>query len=183
AHLLPKRRRIPLWGAESARAGRFPANLLRFGFQPCAVLVIGSSFSVMTANQLTLHYLQRNEGQLAYTVEGEGPLIIAVPGMGDLRSVYRDLEQPIIDAGHRLAIMDLRGHGDSDTTFTTHGDTTTGRDILALIDELGEPAVVIGNSMSASAAAWAAAERADAITGLVLFSPFLREPVSNPFAQ
>lgn len=137
----------------------------------------------MNANQLIVHYLQRDEGRLAYTVEGSGPLVIAVPGMGDLRSVYRDLAQPIIDAGYRLAIMDLRGHGDSDTTFTTHGDATTGRDILALIDELGETAVVIGNSMSASAAAWAAAERPDAVRGLVLISPFLREPVSHPFAQ
>jgi pimeloyl-ACP methyl ester carboxylesterase len=137
----------------------------------------------MMTSQLELHYLQRADGRLAYTLDGSGPLVIAVPGMGDLRSVYRDLVEPIVAAGYRLAVMDLRGHGDSDTTFATHGDATTGGDILALADELGEPAIVIGNSMSASAAAWAAAERPEAIKGLVLLGPFLREPMTNPFAQ
>ncbi len=138
----------------------------------------------MTINQgEELHYLQRPEGRLAYTVAGSGPLVIAVPGMGDLRSVYRDLAQPIIDGGYRLAIMDLRGHGDSDTSFDTHGDATTGNDMLALARELGEPAIMIGNSMSASAAAWAAAESPGDVAGLVLLSPLLRNPISNRFAQ
>jgi pimeloyl-ACP methyl ester carboxylesterase len=150
---------------------------------PLRNLVKDSSFMAMNANQLTVHYLDRPEGRLAYTLQGEGPLVIAVPGMGDLRSVYRDLADPIVRAGYRLAVMDLRGHGDSDTTFRTHGDATTGSDILALATELGEPAAVIGNSMSASAAAWAAAERPDTVSALVLFSPFLREPMSNRAAQ
>ena len=137
----------------------------------------------MKTNHVGVNYLQRADGRLAYTVDGTGPLIIAVPGMGDLRSVYRDLTGPLAAAGYRVATMDLRGHGDSDTTFTVHGDAVTGEDILALIDELGEPAIVLGNSMGASAAAWAAAERPAAIDGLVLLGPFLREPVTNRLAQ
>jgi pimeloyl-ACP methyl ester carboxylesterase len=137
----------------------------------------------MNTNHVAVNYLQRPDGRIAYTVEGTGPLVIAVPGMGDLRSVYRDLIGPLSAAGYRVAVMDLRGHGDSDTTFTVHGDAATGRDILALIDELGEPAVVLGNSMGASAAAWAAAERPSAVTGLVLLGPFLREPMKNKPAQ
>lgn len=130
-----------------------------------------------------LRYLQRPEGRLAYTVSGTGPLVIAVPGMGDLRSVYRDIAGPIVDSGYRLATMDLRGHGDSDTSFTIHGDAATGNDMLALISELGEPAVIVGNSMSASGAAWAAAEHPDAVAGLVLYSPFLRDPSTNSLAK
>ncbi|WP_163541115.1 alpha/beta fold hydrolase [Occultella kanbiaonis] len=137
----------------------------------------------MDISQAEIRYLSRPEGRLAYTVTGTGPLVIALPGMGDLRAVYRDLAGPITQAGYRLAVMDLRGHGDSDTTFTTHGDAVTGTDILALADELGESAVVIGNSMSSSAAAWAAAERPDAVAGIVLLNPFLREPMSNRFAR
>ncbi|CAM3305694.1 alpha/beta fold hydrolase [Occultella aeris] len=137
----------------------------------------------MATNSAEIRHLTRPEGRLAYTVTGTGPLVIAVPGMGDLRSVYRDLEGPLVEAGYRLAVMDLRGHGDSDTTFRTHGDAATGADILALAEELGERAIVIGNSMSASAAAWAAAERPDAVAGLVLVSPLLREPISNRLAQ
>jgi pimeloyl-ACP methyl ester carboxylesterase len=122
-----------------------------------------------------LHYLARSQGRLSYTVTGFGPLIVAVPGMGDLRSSYLELAGPLVDAGFRVALLDLRGHGDSDTTFTEHGDEATAGDILALIDELGGPAVVIGNSMAGSAALVAAADRPDAVAGLVLLSPFLRE--------
>jgi pimeloyl-ACP methyl ester carboxylesterase len=122
-----------------------------------------------------LQYLARPQGRLSYTITGVGPLIVAVPGMGDLRSSYIELAGPLVDAGFRVALLDLRGHGDSDTTFRTHGDEETAGDILALIDELGGPAVVMGNSMAASAAVIAAADRPDAVAGLVLLSPFLRQ--------
>ncbi|HEX5331886.1 MAG TPA: alpha/beta hydrolase [Cellulomonas sp.] len=123
-------------------------------------------------------FLARPEGRIAYAVAGEGPLVVLVPGMGDLRSTWRELVGPLTGAGYRVAALDLRGHGDSDTTFTEHGDVVTARDLLALIENLGGPAVVIGSSMGTSAAAWAAAERADLVAGLVLVSPMLREPAA-----
>jgi pimeloyl-ACP methyl ester carboxylesterase len=73
-----------------------------------------------------------------------------------------------------VACTDLRGHGDSDATFTSYGDVETADDIIALIEELEGPAVVVGNSMGAGAAAYAAAERPDLINGLVLVGPFVR---------
>jgi len=122
-----------------------------------------------------LRFLERPDGRISYTVTGDGPLIVAVPGMGDLRATYRDLVPPLVAAGYRVAVTDVRGHGDSDTSFRVHGDDATGPALLALIDELsGGPAVILGNSMGASSAAWAAAERPDAVAGLVLISPFLR---------
>ncbi|WP_345761975.1 alpha/beta fold hydrolase [Diaminobutyricibacter sp. McL0608] len=129
-----------------------------------------------------VRFIQRPEGRIAYTVQGSGPLVVAVPGMGDLRTTFREMVAPLVDAGYRVALMDLRGHGDSDTTFRTHGDVVTGQDLLALIDELGGPAVVLGNSMGGGAAAWAAAERPDAIAGLVLYGGFLRNPKASAFA-
>ena len=122
-------------------------------------------------------HLSRPEGRIAYTVDGpaDGPLVVLIPGMGDLRSTWRELTGPLVDAGHRVAVLDLRGHGDSDTTFGTHGDVVTGQDALALVEHLGGPAVLVGNSMGAAAAGWAAAERPDLVAGLVLTGPFLRE--------
>ena len=126
-------------------------------------------------------HLSRPEGRISYTVQGSGPLVVLVPGMGDLRSTWRELVSPLVTAGYRVAVTDLRGHGDSDTTFRRYGDIATGEDLLALVRELGdEPAVLIGNSMGASAAAWAAAERPDRVAGLVLMAPFLREPPHGP---
>lgn len=122
----------------------------------------------------SVQYLDRPGGRIAYTVAGDGPLIVTVPGMGDLRDTWRELVGPLAEAGFRVAVADLRGHGDSDTSFTEHGDAETAADILALIDELGGPALAIGNSMAGSAAVIAAAERPDAVAGLALISPFLR---------
>jgi pimeloyl-ACP methyl ester carboxylesterase len=108
-------------------------------------------------------------------VAGEGPLVVAVPGMGDLRSTYRFLVPALVEAGYRVATMDLRGHGDSDATFAEYDDVAAGTDLLALVHELGGgPAVLVGSSMGAGAAAWAAAEGPDLVRGLVLTGPFVR---------
>lgn len=123
-----------------------------------------------------VQHLERPEGHLAYTVQGSGPLVVAVPGMGDLRSTWDDVVPSLVTAGHRVAVLDLRGHGDSATTFTRHGDVETAQDVLALVEHLGDPAVLMGSSMGASAAAWAATERPDLVAGLVLVAPLLREP-------
>ena len=119
-------------------------------------------------------YLSRPGGRVAYDIAGEGPLVVLVPGMGDLRDGYRFLAPALAEAGYRVATTDLRGHGDSDASFASYGDAETAGDILALIEELGGPAVVIGNSMAAAAAVLAAAERPDSLAGLVLVGPFVR---------
>jgi pimeloyl-ACP methyl ester carboxylesterase len=135
--------------------------------------------AMTTSQSNNVAVLGRPEGNIAYTDAGSGPLVVAVPGMGDVRSTYDDLAPALVDAGYRVVIADLRGHGDSGTTFRTHGDDATGADLLALVEHLGAgPAVLLGNSMGASSAAWAAAERPDLVRGLVLISPLLRQPGS-----
>jgi pimeloyl-ACP methyl ester carboxylesterase len=119
-------------------------------------------------------YLTRPDGRVAYDIAGVGPLLVLLPGMGDLRAAYRFLAPALRSAGYRVACADLRGHGDSDTTFASYGDQETAGDTIALIEELGEPAVVIGNSMGAGAAVLAAAERPELVRGLVLIGPFVR---------
>lgn len=119
-------------------------------------------------------YLDRTGGRIAYDVDGEGPLVILIPGMGDLRATYRFLAPVLRAAGYRVAATDLRGHGDSDATFSAYGDAETAGDVLALIEELGGPAVIVGNSMGAAAAVLIAADHPDLVNGLVLVGPFVR---------
>ncbi len=128
------------------------------------------------AAEPSAEFLDRPGGRLAYDVSGAGPLVVGVPGMGDLRSNFRFLVPPLLDAGYRFAAMDLRGHGDSDASFDAYDDVAAGTDVLALIERLGGPAVIIGNSMGAGAAAWAAAEDPGSVAGLVLIGPFVRNP-------
>jgi pimeloyl-ACP methyl ester carboxylesterase len=101
--------------------------------------------------------------------------------MGDLRSTYRELSPALAAAGFRVADAELRGHGDSDATFASYGDSETADDLIALIEQLGgAPAVVVGNSMSAGSAVLVAARRPELVAGLVLVGPFVRNPPMNP---
>jgi pimeloyl-ACP methyl ester carboxylesterase len=125
-----------------------------------------------------VHHLDRPGGRIAYSDTGSGPLVVAVPGMGDLRAVYDGLAADLAARGFRVVVTDVRGHGDSDTSFSEHGDLATASDLVALLDALGEPAVLVGNSFGGSAAALAAADRPDLVRGLVLLSPFLRDGAS-----
>lgn len=121
-------------------------------------------------------FLERPDGRIGYTDTGTGPLVILVPGMGDTLETWRDVAGPLA-ADHRVVACDLRGHGRSDTTFHVHGDDATGADLVALVEHLDAgPAVLVGNSMGGSAAAWAAATRPDLVAGLVLVSPFVTDP-------
>lgn len=130
---------------------------------------------------MTTSYLDRGPGRIAYDLHGTGPLAVCVPGMGDLRSVFRFLVPTLVDAGFRVVTMDLRGHGDSDDGFPAYDSRAAGTDVLALIEHLdGGPALLIGNSLGAAAATWAAAEKPEAVAGLVLLGAFVRDPKANP---
>lgn len=124
----------------------------------------------------TTHLLDRPGGRLAYDDTDAGPLVVCVPGMGDLRSSYRLLAAELVASGHRVVTLDLRGHGESDTTFTDHDRPTAGADVLALLDALDAPSAhLVGTSYGASAVAWAAAEAPDRVASVTLIGPFVRD--------
>ena len=133
----------------------------------------------------TSQFLVRPEGRLAYDVAGpaDGPLVVCLPGMGELRSSYRLLVPLLVAAGHRVATLDLRGHGDSETTFSSYDDEAQAGDALALVAELGGPAILVGNSMGAGAAVLAAAQQPAAVAALVLVAPFVRNPSGGALAR
>jgi pimeloyl-ACP methyl ester carboxylesterase len=122
-------------------------------------------------------YLDVPGGRLAYDdTGGDGPLVVCVPGMGDLRALYRFLSPALVAAGHRVVTMDLRGHGDSSTSWPEYSPDAVGGDIVALMRHLDAgPAVVIGESLAAGSAIWAAAEAPDHVAAIVLCGPATRD--------
>ncbi|WP_040810532.1 alpha/beta fold hydrolase [Nocardia concava] len=125
-------------------------------------------------------FLDLDGGRLAYDVEGVGPLLVLSHGIGDHRQVFRFLAPRLIEAGYRVATVDVRGHGESSLNWTSHdgGDAITRTDVagdlLALIRQLGGPAVIIGHSISGGAATIAAASEPGLVRGIIEINPFTR---------
>ncbi|MBX6382648.1 MAG: alpha/beta hydrolase [Microbispora sp.] len=119
-------------------------------------------------------FLTTGGGEIAYDVTGEGPLVVMAPGMGDSRRAYRFLVPALTGAGYRVATMDLRGHGESSLGWDSYTRTDVADDIVALIEHLGGPAVVVGHSFAGGAATIAAARRPELVSALVEIGPFTR---------
>jgi pimeloyl-ACP methyl ester carboxylesterase len=131
---------------------------------------------------MATRWLEHDGGRLA-SDEGQGPLVVCVPGLGDLRQEYRFLSAALVAAGYRVASVDLRGHGESSTGWDDMTPEAVGADILALVQELDAGrALVVGTSMAAGAAVWAAAEEPTSVAGIVLIGPFVRD-VGSPVVQ
>ncbi len=124
---------------------------------------------------MTTKYLTQGNGKIAYDDAGSGPLVVCVPSMGDLRGEYRFLIPQLVEAGYRVVNMDVRGLGETSVEWDDYTVVGVGGDIIALVRELeAGPAIVIGTSMAAGAAVWAAAEAPELIHGMVLVGAFVR---------
>ena len=129
---------------------------------------------------MNTRYLEVEGGKIAYEDAGSGPLVVLVPGMGSMRAEYRFLAPQLAAAGYRAISMDLRGQGESSTSWKDFSVSAIGSNVLALIRSLDAgPAMVIGASYGAGAAIWAAAEPPEMVRGLVLISVFGRGEISK----
>ena len=113
-------------------------------------------------------------GRIAYEVSGQGPLVVLSPGIGDLRQSYRFLAPLIAKAGYRVAAADMRGHGESTMGWQSISRSDVASDLLALIRQIGGPAVIIGHSLSGGAATIAAAQAPELVRAIVEINPATR---------
>lgn len=128
---------------------------------------------------MSTQFLNLQEGTIAYDDIGRGPLVVCAPSMGDLRSEFRFLNPYLTASGYRVVTMDLRGLGESSPTWSDYSVAGVGMDMAALVRHLDAgPAAILGVSMSAGAAVWAAAEAPELVSGLVLIGPFVRGEAS-----
>lgn len=112
---------------------------------------------------------------LVFEVTGQGPLVVLAHGLGDSRHSYRFLAPALVAQGYRVANVDLRGCGDSSLGWDSYTRTAIAGDLLAVVNHLDGPAVIIGQSISGGAATVAAATAPEAIRGVIELAPFTRK--------
>jgi pimeloyl-ACP methyl ester carboxylesterase len=118
--------------------------------------------------------LELGKGTLAYDLSGEGPLVVLAHGIGDSRHSYRFLAPALAAAGYRVANVDIRGCGDSSLGWDGYSRSDIAGDLVSLVEHLGGPAVIVGQSISGGAATIAAAKAPELITGVIELAPFTR---------
>jgi pimeloyl-ACP methyl ester carboxylesterase len=118
-----------------------------------------STHRTVTANGLRFAYLE----------EGSGPLVLLVHGFPDTAHTWDAVRPALAKAGYRAVSPFTRGYAPTEVSNDGAYDTDTlGRDVLALIEALGERrAIVIGHDWGASAAYAAAAMAPERVELLV----------------
>lgn len=105
-----------------------------------------------------MEFVDANGLRFAYLTEGSGPLVLLLHGFPDTAYSWDRVMPAVARAGFRAIAPFMRGY--HPTTIPEHGAydaDTLGRDVLALIQALGESrAIVVGHDWGALAAYTAA---------------------------
>jgi pimeloyl-ACP methyl ester carboxylesterase len=121
---------------------------------------------------------------LSYEVHGSGDrTLVYLHGLLLDAAVNRRLARDLADAGNRVILLDLPGHGSSDKPLvaSAHRMDAYARNVVALLDELHiDRAVVGGMSLGADVALQVGVLAPDRLAGLVIEMPVLEQ--ATPFA-
>lgn len=114
-------------------------------------------------------FIQANGLRFAYLEEGQGPLVLLVHGFPDTAHTWDAVRPAVAAAGFRAVSPFTRGYFPTAIPAVAAYDTDTlARDILSLIEALGEKqAVVIGHDFGAGAAYSAAGLQPEKVRKLV----------------
>ena len=116
-------------------------------------------------------YLSREENkQVYYESHGVGDAaIVLVHGWGMSGRTWDHVVPALVDAGHRVVLMDHRGCGQSDKDFADIGIAAIAGDLVALVEKLRLKSVVLnGWSLGGAVVVEAAVRLGAACKGLVL---------------
>ena len=102
---------------------------------------------------------------------GDGPPLVAVHGLGGSHANWHDLG-PLLARHSRVFALDLAGHGRTPRAGRS-ASVRANRELLDrfLDDVVGEPAVLVGNSMGGTVAMLETAEHPEKVRDLVLIGP------------
>jgi pimeloyl-ACP methyl ester carboxylesterase len=75
--------------------------------------------------------------------EGDGPAVLLVHGLASCRRLWDAVGDHLAGRGHRVAALDLRGHGTSDAPASGYDVATVAADVAAALPALGLDAPVV----------------------------------------
>jgi pimeloyl-ACP methyl ester carboxylesterase len=105
-----------------------------------------------------------------------GPAVVLVHGLGGSHLNW-DLFAPFLIPHARLWAIDLPGFGRSEPGGRTASVSNNAATLQRFLDEVvGEPVVLVGNSMGGMLSILATGEHPEAVTGLVLLDPAIPGP-------
>lgn len=103
---------------------------------------------------MDLRFVEANGVRFGYFESGTGPLVLLVHGFPDTAHAWDQVRPALGEAGFRAVAVFTRGYAPTSIPQDRRYDSDTlGRDLLALVEALGEKeAVVVGHDWGASAA-------------------------------
>ena len=105
-----------------------------------------------------------------------GPAVVLVHGLGGSHLNW-DLFAPLLNEHARVWALDLPGFGRSEPDGRTASVSANAAALQRFLDEVvGEPVILIGNSMGGMLSILATGERPEAVAGLVLLDPAIPGP-------
>ncbi len=117
---------------------------------------------------LPVQFVEANGIRHAYVEEGEGPLVLMFHGFPDTPHTWDVIRPAVAAAGFRVVTPWLRGYAPSGIPEHDTDPMTQGKDVLALVNALGDgPACVVGHDWGASLVYAAAALEPQKIRKLV----------------
>ncbi|MGO4853595.1 alpha/beta fold hydrolase [Phaeovulum sp. W22_SRMD_FR3] len=115
-------------------------------------------------------WLQTPAGRIAYEIDGTGGRMhLLIHGFAGDRSAWSVTAAALCRAGHRTAIFDLPGHGETGVEAADLAALTDAAAAMAAL--LPGPLVLVGHSLGAAVAVALAARLGSKVTGLVLLTP------------
>jgi pimeloyl-ACP methyl ester carboxylesterase len=100
---------------------------------------------------------------------GDGTPVVLLHGLASNARIWDGVAQRLAGAGRRVVALDQRGHGESEQPAGGYDFATVCRDLAAAVAALGlQLPVLVGHSWGANVALQYAAERSEAVAGLVL---------------
>jgi pimeloyl-ACP methyl ester carboxylesterase len=122
--------------------------------------------------------------ELSVSDLGSGPAVVLCHGFPELAYSWRHQVQPLLDAGYRVLVPDMRGYGASSAPaeVDAYDVASLCGDMVGLLDALGESqATFIGHDWGANVVWWLAAihpDRVRAVAGLSV--PFVPRAPAAP---